>query len=239
MAIRVEYPCFASGEPARLSAEGIRAVGADLRRQLLGMVVRPLDTAALFRRASKLRVNGRALGIVWDMDHPVHDDGGEAVLGVCEHDPQEPAEVMISLNAQLLAAQPELLRSTAAHELGHAVFDMPAAMAKGTVRAFRSRADARAPEAPIDWREWRADEFMGAFLTPRRQLTRAFTREAAGYGIPLRWRGGEIPTPWISAAVVGWGVVDSLAGALAEEFGVSESFIGVRLRKYGLVTVKE
>lgn len=239
MAARVEYPCFASGEPARLSAEAIRAVGADLRRQLLGMVVRPLDAAALFRRAAKLRVNGHVLGIVWDIDHPVHDDEGEAVLGVCEHDPQEPAEVMISLNAELLADRPELLRSTAAHELGHAVFDMPAAMAKGTARAFRSRAEARSPEAPIDWREWRADEFMGAFLTPRRQLTRAFTREAAGYDIPLRWRGGEVPTPWLSAAVVGWSVIDAIAGALAEEFGVSESFIGVRLRKYGLVAIKE
>jgi Zn-dependent peptidase ImmA (M78 family) len=173
------------------------------------------------------------------MDHPVHDECGEAVFGVCEHDPQEPAAVMISLNAELLGDQPELLRSTAAHELGHAVFDMPAAMAKGTARAFRSRAEVRAPEAPIDWREWRADEFMGAFLTPRRQLTRAFTREAAAYDLPLRWRGGEIPAPWLSANVVGWGVIDGIAGALAEQFGVSESFIGVRLRKYGLVSIKE
>jgi hypothetical protein len=239
MAIRVEYPCFASGEAVRLSAEAIRAVGAELRRQLLGMVVRPLDTADLFRRAAKLRVNGRAIALVWDADHPVHDGGGEAVLGVCEHDPQEPAEVMISLNADLLANHPALLRSTAAHELGHAVFDMPAAMAKGTARAFRSRAEARAPEAPIDWREWRADEFMGAFLTPRRQLTHAFKREASGYGLSLRWRAGNVPTPWLSAAAVGWSVIDAIAGALAEEFGVSESFMSVRLRKYGLVSIKE
>jgi len=239
MTISVEYPCFASGEPVRLSAEAIRAAGAELRRRLFGFVVKPLDAADLFRRAARLRVNGRTFGIVWDMDHPVHDDEGEPVLGVCEHDPLEPATVMISLNAELLADQPELLRSTVAHELGHAVFDMPAAMAKGTARAFRSRAEARAPEAPIDWREWRADEFMGAFLTPRRQLTRAFTREASGYGLTLRWRGGEIPRPWLSAAVVGWSVIDAIAATLAEEFGVSESFIGVRLRKYGLVTIKE
>jgi hypothetical protein len=34
---------------------------------------------------------------------------------------------------------------------------------------------------------------------------------------------------------VGWSAIDAIAGALAEEFGVSESFIGVRFRKYGLV----
>jgi hypothetical protein len=239
MAARVEYPSFASGEPVRLSAEAIRTVGAELRRQLHGMVVRPLDPADLFRRAAKLRVNGRTLAIAWDVDHPVHDDDGDPVLGVCEHDPQEPAEVMISLNADLLTDQPALLRSTAAHELGHAIFDMPAAMAKGTARAFRSRAEARAPEAPIDWREWRADEFMGAFLTPRRQLTHAFKREASGYGLQLRWRSGHVPTPWLSAAAVGWSVIDAITGALAEEFGVSESFMGVRMRKYGLVNIKE
>ncbi len=239
MAISVEYPCFASGEPLRLSTEVIQAAGAELRRRLFGLVVKPLDAADLFRRAAKLRVNGRALGIVWDMDHPVHDDEGETVLGVCEHDPLEPATVMISLNAELLADQPELLRSTVAHELGHAVFDMPAAMAKGAARAFRSRAEAHAAEAPIDWREWRADEFMGAFLAPKRQLTRSFTRQAAGYGIPLRWRGGEIPAPWVSAAQVGWDAIDAITGVLAEEFGVSETFIGVRLRKYDLVTAKE
>jgi len=56
--------------------------------------------------------------VAWDIDHPVHDDDGEPVLGVCEHDPAEPGTVMISLNGELLRDQPELLRSTAIHELG-------------------------------------------------------------------------------------------------------------------------
>jgi hypothetical protein len=38
---------------------------------------------------------------------------------------------------------------------------------------------------------------------------------------------------------VGWSVIDAITGALAEEFGVSESFMGVRLRKYGLVNTRE
>jgi hypothetical protein len=116
---------------------------------------------------------------------------------------------------------------------------MPAAIGKGAGRAFRSRIGSRPEGAPIDWREWRADEFMGAFLTPPRQLARAFAREAGELGLQLRWRGTEIPTPSLSPGAVGWSTIDGIAGSLAEQFGVSESFIGVRLRRYGLVTVKE
>jgi hypothetical protein len=190
----------------------------------------------LIRRTSQLRVNGRTLKIAWDIEHPVHDHERKRVLGVCEHDPEEPGTVMISLNAELLRDHPELLRSTAAHELGHAVFDMPGAMTTGAARAFRSRVEGRASDAPIDWREWRADEFMGAFLTPKRQLARSFAREASAFGAAIRWNViDEIPTPCVAANEVGWSAIDAIAGALAEEFGVSESFIGVRFRKYGLV----
>jgi hypothetical protein len=202
------------------------------------LAVRPLDPADLFRRTTKLRVNGQALRIVWDVDHPVHDESGNPALGVCEHDPQEPDDVMISLNGDLLSDRPELLRSTAVHELGHAIFDMPAAMAKGSARAFRSCVEPRAPEAPIEWREWRADEFMGAFLAPRRQLTRSFTRQTTSHGIRLRWRTSrDIPAPFVAAAEVGWNTIDSIVLALAEEFGLTESFISVRLKKYGLVAI--
>ncbi|HZT24130.1 MAG TPA: hypothetical protein VFA57_00385 [Pseudolabrys sp.] len=236
MMLDVEYPCFGSGEPARLSANAIRRLGADLRQRLFGHAARPFEPANLFRRTARLRVNGRPLRIVWDAEHAVHDEAGEPVLGVCEHDPEGPATVMISLNAELLGGRPEMLRSTAAHELGHAIFDMPAAVAKGAARAFRSGAIAVRDAAPIDWREWRADEFMGAFLAPRRQLARAFAREASAIGAAIRWKViDEIPTPYVAANEAGWPAIDAIAGALAEEFGVTSAFIGVRLRKYGLV----
>jgi hypothetical protein len=236
MVIAVEYPCFASGEPRRLAAKAVRSVATELRRQLLGAVARPLGVPDLVRRTKRLRVNGRTLRIAWDIEHAVHDHEGEGVLGVCEHDPGEPGTVMISLNADELCDQPELLRSTAAHELGHAVFDMPAAMATRSMRVFRSRAEARATDAPIDWREWRADEFMGAFLAPKRQLARSFAREASALGATMRWNViDDLPTPSLAANEVGWSAIGAIAGALAEEFGVTDSFIGVRLRKYGLV----
>jgi hypothetical protein len=236
MVVQVEYPCFASGEPRRLAANTVGAVATALRQRLAGVVARPLDVDALMRRTKRLQVNGRVLNVAWDIDHSVHDDGGEAVLGVCEHDPAEPGTIMISLNGEVLQDQPELLRSTAVHELGHAVFDMPAALTAGSARAFRSGLKAPAKDAPIDWREWRADEFMGAFLAPKRQLARAFAREASALGATIRWNVvDEIPTPCIAAKEVSGSEIDAIACALAEEFGVSESFMGVRFRKYRLV----
>jgi hypothetical protein len=235
MAAIIEYPSFASGEPVRLSAQAILAIGAELRKRLFGFAVRPLDVAGLAQRASRLRVNGRDLRIAWDTEHAVHDDKGNAVLGVCAHDPCEPGTVLISLNGPLLADQPELLRSIAAHELGHAIFDMPAAMAAGAMRAFRSSPGAPAIGPVVDWKEWRADEFMGAFLAPRRQLTRSFTRQATSLGARVRWEDGEKPMPFITQHNEDRSMVDAIAFALAEEFGVSEALIAVRLRKYRLV----
>jgi hypothetical protein len=236
VAATVEYPCFGSGEPRRLAAKAIWAVAAELRGRLLGAVARPIDVKDLIRRTGRLRVNGRTLNVAWDIEHPVHDDEGRRVLGICEHDPHEPGTVMISLNAELLRDQPELLRSTAAHELGHAIFDMPAAMTTGTARVFRSRVQTLSSDAPIDWREWRTDEFMGAFLAPKRQLARSFVREASAVGVAVQWKViDEIPIPFVAARQAGGGAIDAIAGALAEEFGVTESFIGVRFRKYGLV----
>jgi hypothetical protein len=113
---------------------------------------------------------------------------------------------------------------------------MPAAMNGGTARTFRSRVEARAADASIDWREWRADEFMGAFLAPRRQLTRAFMREASAMGASISWRGNDdVPAPCMRASKNGWSVVEAIVATLAGEFGLSESFIAVRLRKYGLI----
>ncbi len=138
--------------------------------------------------------------------------------------------ILISLNGAMLAHQPELLRSTAAHEFAHAIFDMPAAMAGQAPRAYRLRA---APSAR-DWREWRADEFMGEFLAPRAQLAKALAREAGALGLGLAWRAdGGIPAPVIAASQPE--AIDAIVSALAERFGVSESFIAVRLARNGFI----
>ena len=100
--------------------------------------------------------------------------------------------------------QRAILRSTAAHELGHAVFDMPAAMDARKARAFRSRGEVLARKEPIDWKEWRADEFMGSFLAPRRKLARSLAREASQHGAILRWSEEDgVTVPYIHAGEAG------------------------------------
>jgi hypothetical protein len=233
--IEIAYPSYASGEPRPMKAEAIRGLAAELRSRLFAASTKRIEVTTLTRRTGRMRVNGREVHVIWDGAHRVHDSEGLPVLGVCEHDPEEPHTVMISLSAEL-EDEPELLRSTAAHELGHAIFDMPAAMGAGARRTFRTRRDSDSTSAPIDWREWRADEFMGAFLTPKRQLARSLAREASMHGVALRWRVDEdVPTPTVAANEMNSSAIDAIAGALAEEFGVSGSFIGVRLRKYELV----
>jgi hypothetical protein len=230
MAMEIRYACRASGEPAGLNGAAIRAIATETRRLLSGPAPRPLDLPALARRTAAIRINGRALAIAWDWDHAVHDPDGAAVLGCCETDPGEPGMILISLNGALLAHQPELLRSTAAHEFAHAIFDMPAAMAGQAPPAYRLHA---APPAR-DWREWRADEFMGEFLAPRAQLAKALAREAGVLGVELTWRApGDVPAPAIAPDQPE--AIDAIVSALAHRFGVSESFIAVRLARNGFI----
>lgn len=228
--ICVDYPCFASGEPRRMAASAIWNVAAAVRRRLAGAGAKPLDVLAIMRGTERLCVNAREMRVAWDIDHAVHDDGGP-VLGVCEHDPAEPGMAMISLNTETLADRPELLRSTAAHELGHAIFDMPAAMRGGARHARVTDRPARS--APIDWREWRANEFMGALLVPAVPMRNALLRHASEAGIRPRWAaaaGGPVPV------IAGPDAIDFIADELALDFGVSPAFIAVRLRKYGFVS---
>lgn len=90
-------------------------------------------------------------------------------------------------------------------------------------------------EPEVDWVEWRANEFMGAFLAPRRLLHRHMHKRAAALSIPMvesPYR-GELPIVCPYAMIE---EVDSLVSELAEMFGLSVPFMEVRLRKYGLVS---
>jgi hypothetical protein len=46
-------------------------------------------------------------------------------------------------------------------------------------------------ESPIDWVEWRADEFMGAFLVPADRLAHVLPRYASALELPFRWRAAQ------------------------------------------------
>ena len=86
--------------------------------------------------------------------------------------------------------------------------------------------------AGIDWREFRANEFMGALLAPRALLNRELVRRAIAFGLPVRDVGAEEP---ILAASGNFDRMEGLLIDLGERFGVSATFIEYRLRRYALV----
>ena len=238
MVLAIAYPGTAAGDPHRLSAQKIASIASDIRARLFGIQPRPVDVPALIAKTACLVVNGKPITLSWGLDRPIHDENGHEALGVCENDPELPDTVMISVNASLLAHQPEVIRSTAAHEFAHAIFDMPAAMGGNIRRTFRtSVAPAIAkPGAPIDWVEWRADEFMGAFLVPADKLARVLPKHASALDLPFRWRaapdGRSVPFVDLEPSE---GTLGLLVDDLAEAFGVTAAFMSVRLAKGGFI----
>lgn len=238
MVLSIAYPSTAAGDPHRLSAQKIASIASDIRSRLFGIQPRPVDVAALIAKTARLVVNGKPITLSWGLDRPIYDENGQEALGVCENDPELPDTVMISINASLLAHQPEVIRSTAAHEFAHAIFDMPAAMGGNIRRTFRTTAAPAIakPGAPIDWVEWRADEFMGAFLVPADKLARVLPKHASALDLPFRWRaapdGRSVPFVDLDPSE---GTLGLLVDDLAEAFGVTAAFMSVRLAKGGFI----
>lgn len=238
MVLAIACASTAAGDPHRLSAQMIGRIASDIRTRLFGVQPKPIEVAALIARTTRLAVNGKPITLSWGLDRPIHDEDGREALGVCENDPELPDTVMISINASLLAHQPEVIRSTAAHEFAHAIFDMPAAMGGNIRRTFRtSAAPAIArPGALIDWVEWRADEFMGAFLVPADKLARVLPKYASALDLPFRWRaapdGRSVPFVDLDPSE---GTLGLLVDDLAEAFGVTAAFMSVRLAKGGFI----
>ncbi|WP_137179244.1 ImmA/IrrE family metallo-endopeptidase [Roseomonas sp. AR75] len=238
MTLAVTYPPAAALNPRReTAAPVIRAVAAQVRRQILAdgggtAVELPLLLAA----SREIEVNGCRLSVSWDFGRELRDEFGGPVLGLCDTDPHEPGWAYLAVDGPSLAHRPDLALSTAAHEVGHLVFDVPAALARGE---RRYRAVARSAEA-LDrlgrGAEARANEFMGALLTPPVALHTRLLALARSEGLRLT-RGANQGRPG-SPIVAAGNAPDALAGivaALAGDFGVSERFVAVRLSRYGLV----
>ena len=83
-------------------------------------------TLEILGAIDKMKVNGIPYELWVDTDHPVKDELGNAVLGVCEFDPSASKDAALLLITPVCEiASPELVLSTFAHELGHAVFEAP------------------------------------------------------------------------------------------------------------------
>jgi hypothetical protein len=239
MTIVVQYPHHAaSGAPRPLSAEALWAVAVQVRRQAMaGREGFALGAEALVAAAREVRANGRAVAVAWDLAHPVHDETGAPVLGVCETDPDLPDTALVSVNARMVAGRPDLAASTAAHELGHVLFDVPTALG-APARRYRSvTAD---PDALLDRvtaaSERRANEFMGALLAPAVPLHLRLLLHARAEG--LRTVHAAHHGRQGSRVLAADNPPDAVAGvvaAVAGDFGISERFVRVRVARYRLV----
>lgn len=239
MPIVVSYPHSAgTGAPHPLSRRALWGVAAQVRRQLRAADESlAVELSRLLGRSVEAVVNGRAVRVAWEMGQAVHDDAGVAVLGVCETDPDLPGTALVSVNGPMVAGRPDLALSTAAHELGHVLFDVPAALGEA---GRRFRAVTALPEALLDRHavlaERRANEFMGALLAPPVPLHLQLLAHARGEGLRTvhaahHGRQGSRVLARGNPAEAVEGVIAALAG----DFGVSEGFIRVRLDRYRLV----
>jgi hypothetical protein len=246
--------------PARLSARQIWMTAIKVRNQLLpDRAARQVDLAQIIAGSAQVAVNGIHFEVEWDLDHEVRSERDAPMMGVTEFDPVEPESIMVSVNGRLLKGDDALLRSTAAHELGHVIFDAPGWIRQAGIRGSAnydvgsfedSGAEANPPlsstpprgdkskhqERRFNSSEFRANEFMGALLAPPGLLGVEVRRFAKA----RRWRTSPRPfrvqsaAPAYDALEVGYDASLELLCTMAETFGVSESFIRVRLARYDL-----
>ncbi len=233
------YPhAQSSMQPARMTEGSIWQIAAKARQHVCPEHQHRIEIVQLATRVGRAEINGMRFAAQWDVEAGLVDDAGHPVLGLTEADPHARL-VSVRLNRELIGNNEALLRSTAAHELAHLVFDAPSWLQGfGQADAAPITSTPPAPSQPrtgrVDWAEWRANEFMGAFLAPRHLLHSELVKHAQARGLPLveRVPAGALPliglegySPWL----------DILSNELAALFGLSASFIAVRLEKYRLV----
>lgn len=238
MLLTIAYPPAAALHPRPdTAAPAIRAVAAQVRRQIPREADSlALDLPALLGACRSVEVNGLRLAVSWEFGRSLQDQHGEPVLGFCDIDPDEPGWAYLAVNGPMTAHRPDLALSTAAHELGHLLFDVPAALARGEHRYHAVANSPRALDRMGRGAEARANEFMGALLAPPVPLHTRLLAHARGEGLRL-CRGPHQGRP-ASPIIAAGNRADALGGvlaALAADFGVSERFIAVRLSRYGLV----
>jgi hypothetical protein len=238
MTLALSYPHDPkTGAPRPLTAEAVWAVTARLRDAVArNGTPWALSARALVAAVARLEVNGRQIASAWDFGQRVHDTSGREVFGVFETDPSTPGLALVSVNGQLIGDRPDLELSTVAHEVGHIVFDAPPSVAEPTRRYRSVTVGPNCLDGASARAERRANEFMGALLVPPQPLHLRLVARARSERLPMvhaphRGRQGCRVLP---ASTPG----DTLAGlvaALAGDFGVSDRFIAVRLRRYRLI----
>jgi len=259
--LSLQYRCDDRHQPLYLRHAIVEQLAREVRHQLVGSE-RDAIPLSVLREITDLDINGLRFELWVDLEHPVRDEHGHTVFGLCEFDPGA------GVDAAILSVSPagtdmteELVLSTFAHELGHGVFDAPGWISRSRLppdlfdapservcKAYRTttrdaehlhrcRADAER-EATIRFAELRANEFMGSLLVPREGLLRSTRALAPLFDARLVQAsslfGEPLPGPARLAEPDDPGVED-LQKALAKRFGVHRRFIEVRMERYGLL----
>lgn len=222
--------------PAQLTASEIWSVARAVRMQLADdRFARKLELNDVAQRVAQIDINDIAFDVAWDLEHEVLNQSGEPVMGVTEYDKASPDCVMVSVNGPMLHPAETLLRSTIAHELGHVVFDAPSWIR--VPHAAPAYSTAASSHAQSDVRELRANEFMGALLVPPTLARVDLQRQAKRHRLPASRRPSNviIGTPAYDALRLDREAVEEVIFELAELYGVSTSFLRVRLDRYDLL----
>ena len=118
-ALSLRYDHCSLRKPRYLNKLAIETVAREARAQLLPPGAEALTLEQL-AAISDLTINGLPYQLWVSLDHPVTDEDGLPVLGLCEFDPdcgEDAVSVLVSPVGEQLT--PELALSTFAHELGH------------------------------------------------------------------------------------------------------------------------
>jgi Zn-dependent peptidase ImmA (M78 family) len=131
-----------------------------------------------------------------------------------------------------------LLRSTIAHELGHVIFDAPSWMVSRQA-PYMQAASAEAPTVSAKWdpMEVRANEFMGALLVQPAPVRIDFLRLVKRQRLSLSPRPSQVipGAPAVDGQTVEAEAAAEMLFNLGQLYGVSESFMRVRLSRYDLL----
>ena len=211
--LTLAYRCCDRKLPRYIKHSEVEGIAVLARQQLVDASTDAVSLSVL-RDISSLKINGIRFDLWVDIEHAVNDEQGNPVLGVCEFDPEaSPDATMLSVSPVSDTASEELVLSTFAHELGHAIFDAPswiAAAAQGpglfddpselARKAYRTTTRdaehlAKQPEPSaernselvrnVHFAELRANEFMGSLLVPRQHLCRVVEEFAPKHGVTI------------------------------------------------------
>lgn len=208
----LDYRSNQNAQPHFLKHTEVEQLASVIRAQLLpeDAYAMPLATLA---SVDRLKVNGIGYELWIDTEHALTDEQDQSVLGLCEFDPGAPDAVMLSVSPANDSITEELVLSTFAHELGHALFDAPgwlyqAAQGPGLFdepeishKAYRTTTEnaehlahhgvadplikPRPHEQAVYFAELRANEFMGSLLVPRHRLALGIMICAPKLNVPL------------------------------------------------------